>query len=65
MKLNRNDIEREIDEAIADYSAPARQGSHTKAFIRPPYSSRYRDHATEGYRRGSGAGKKKEEESTL
>jgi hypothetical protein len=64
-RLTRNDLEREIDESISDGTSPSGLRSYSKSGIRAPYSSRSRDHSTEGARRGSGSRKKEKEESTL
>ena len=65
MRLNPRDIEREIDESIADGTTLTGSRSSTKTRIRPPYSSRDRNHATEGRRAGSGSREKTTEEDTL
>jgi hypothetical protein len=65
MRLNPRDIEREIDESIADGQTTFGSRSSTKTRIRAPYSSRSRSHSTEGRRAGSGSREKTKEESTL
>lgn len=47
MRLNSRDIEREIDESIADGQTTTGLRSRTKVRVRAPYSSRDRSHASE------------------
>lgn len=64
-KLNLYEIEREVDESIADGKALTGSRTSTKTRVRPPYSSRDRNYSTEGRRRGSGARPKDSQEDSV
>lgn len=64
-RLNFREIEQELEESISDGETLTGSRSHTKIVVRAPYSSRRRNHATEGRRGGSGSWEKAEEEGAF
>jgi hypothetical protein len=65
MKLKPNEIEREIDESIADGQALNGQSTRTEIRLRKSPASRSGYNASKRDRSSRRTGEKKEEESTL
>lgn len=64
-RLSKNEIEQEIEDSVADGSALRGQSSYKKDRVRPPYSSRDRDHASKRNSSGMRSWKEKTQEGAL
>lgn len=65
MRLNLREIDKELEESIADGITLKGQSARTETRVRPPYSSRDRSYSTEGRRRGSGLRSKDAQEDSF